>query len=175
VVNFATEWIRGGPRCAAGSTRRALSSRGGARRKVWAHASMTAGVPTRCGRKPMRRRFGAGAKAPSHCRCCWHCGPVSVRATCSQAAVVSLRRTYIRLWQGKTKRRGKPGVRVVIPVGAALKVALDAAAKVKKGPIILISTDSRPWTSDGFRSSWRKACAKAGVIGVTFHDLRARQ
>jgi integrase len=26
--------------------------------------------------------------------------------------------------------------------------------------------------SDGFRSSWRKACDKTGVIGVTFHDLR---
>jgi integrase len=25
---------------------------------------------------------------------------------------------------------------------------------------------------DGFRSSWRKACAKAGVVGVTFNDLR---
>src|SRR4029453_12450694 len=25
---------------------------------------------------------------------------------------------------------------------------------------------------DGFRSSWRKACAKAGVTGLTFHDLR---
>ena len=28
------------------------------------------------------------------------------------------------------------------------------------------------WTSDGFRASWRKACANAGVRGVTFHDLR---
>jgi integrase len=28
------------------------------------------------------------------------------------------------------------------------------------------------WTADGFRSSWRKACAAAGVVGVTFNDLR---
>jgi integrase len=29
-----------------------------------------------------------------------------------------------------------------------------------------------PWTESGFRASWRKACAAAGIIGVTFHDLR---
>jgi integrase len=38
--------------------------------------------------------------------------------------------------------------------------------------MILTSTDDRPWTSSGFRASWRKACAKAGIVGVTFNDLR---
>lgn len=74
--------------------------------------------------------------------------------------------TRIRLRQSKT------GCRVSIPVGAPLKVALDQAAKSKHGPIILTSTDKTPWTSDGFRASWRKACIKAGVVGVTFNDLR---
>jgi hypothetical protein len=37
---------------------------------------------------------------------------------------------------------------------------------------MLTSSDGKPWTSDGFRASWRKACAAAGVVGVTFHDLR---
>jgi len=32
--------------------------------------------------------------------------------------------------------------------------------------------EGTPWTSDGFRASWRKACGKAGVVGVTFNDLR---
>jgi integrase len=74
--------------------------------------------------------------------------------------------THIRLRQSKT------GARVVIPVGAPLKTALDAAAKVKVGPVILASTDNKPWTSDGFRSSWRKACAAASVVSLTFNDLR---
>jgi integrase len=72
----------------------------------------------------------------------------------------------IRLQQSKT------GMRVSIPVGAPLKTALDAAAKEKRGPVILTSTHDKPWTSDGFRASWRKACSKAGIIGVTFNDLR---
>jgi integrase len=72
--------------------------------------------------------------------------------------------SHIRLRQGKTRSR------VVIPVGAPLKAALDTAPR--RSTLILVSTDDRPWTSDGFRASWRKACAIAGVTGLTFHDLR---
>src|SRR4029077_5576100 len=72
--------------------------------------------------------------------------------------------THIRLRQSKT------GARIVIPVGAPLKAALDIAAK--RSTIMLTNSDGKPWTSDGFRASWRKACAAAGVTGVTFHDLR---
>ncbi len=67
-------------------------------------------------------------------------------------------------------RQRKTGARVVIPAGAPLRVALDAAQR--RSTLILTSTDNRPWTSDGFRASWRKACAVAGVTGLTFHDLR---
>jgi integrase len=67
-------------------------------------------------------------------------------------------------------RQSKTGARVVIPVGAPLKTALDAAAK--RSTIMLTNSDGKPWTSDGFRASWRKACAAAGIAGLTFHDLR---
>jgi integrase len=72
--------------------------------------------------------------------------------------------THIRLRQSKT------GARVVIPVGAPLKATLDAAAK--RSPIILTSRAGKPWTSHGFRASWSIARSKAGIVGVTFNDLR---
>jgi integrase len=72
--------------------------------------------------------------------------------------------THIRLKQSKT------GARVVLPVGAPLKAAL---AKAKKhGPLILTNKAGRPWTSHGFQASWRLAARKAGIVGITFHDLR---
>jgi integrase len=67
-------------------------------------------------------------------------------------------------------RQSKGGVRVVIKVGAPLKAALDATAK--RSTIILTNSDGKPWTPDGFRASWGKACRRASVSGVTFHDLR---
>lgn len=82
--------------------------------------------------------------------------------------------TQIRLKQGKT------GARVVIPVGKPLKAALEKAksklAEIEEGkprPLTILATEGgTAWTESGFRASWRKACAKAGVVGVTFHDLR---
>lgn len=52
---------------------------------------------------------------------------------------------HVRLRQSKT------GTRVVITVGAPLKVALDAAPN--QSPIILVNSEGKPWTSDGFRAS----------------------
>jgi integrase len=72
--------------------------------------------------------------------------------------------TRIRLRQSKT------GTPVAIKVGRPLKTALDAAPR--RSPVILLNSQGKPWTADGFRSSWRKACAKAGISGLTFNDLR---
>jgi integrase len=71
----------------------------------------------------------------------------------------------IRLKQSKT------GERVTVLVGAPLKVMLDAATP-RRSPIILVNSDGRPWTPDGFRASFFKARDAAGLKGLTFNDLR---
>jgi integrase len=67
-------------------------------------------------------------------------------------------------------KQSKTGRGVEITVSTTLKAALDAAPR--RSPIILLSSDGKPWTANGFSSSWRKACKRAGVTGVTFNDLR---
>lgn len=73
---------------------------------------------------------------------------------------------YLRLRQGKGKKR------LAIPVGLPLRTALDAEKARKRGALILLTLAGTPWTSDGFRTSWRKACSNAGISGLTFHDIR---
>ena len=75
-------------------------------------------------------------------------------------------------YDGKTirLRQSKTGRRVVIPIGAPLKAVLDQASK--RSTIMLTNSGGAPWTSYGFRASWSKACKAAGVVGVTFNDLR---
>ena len=72
--------------------------------------------------------------------------------------------THIRLRQSKTQRT------VVIPVSIYLKQFLECAPR--RSTLILTNTRGLPWTSDGFRTSWAKLCAKAKIDGLTFHDLR---
>ena len=78
----------------------------------------------------------------------------------------------IRLRQRKTK------VPIAVPVGGPLREALEKTkARLKAEgaelPETILATErGTAWTEGGFRASWRKACIKAGVSGVTFHDLR---
>jgi integrase len=72
--------------------------------------------------------------------------------------------THIKLRQSKTQRP------VVIPVSTYLKEYLERAPR--RSTLILTNTRGLPWTSDGFRTSWAKLCAKAKIDGLTFHDLR---
>ena len=67
-------------------------------------------------------------------------------------------------------RQRKNGAYVRIPVADALKNALDAAAR--RSPIMLTNSEGKPWSESGFQSAWGKATARAGIHGLTFHDLR---
>lgn len=72
--------------------------------------------------------------------------------------------------QDVTLRTQKTDARVLVPLTAAGRRLL---ASIDKRHLIILTTErgKNPWTADGLRSSFRKACAKAGVRR-TFHDLR---
>ncbi|MCG7391645.1 tyrosine-type recombinase/integrase [Microvirga sp. ACRRW] len=57
-----------------------------------------------------------------------------------------------------------------ITVGSTLHDHLTAAKR--KAITFLTNTEGNPWTSDGFRALWSKACEQAGIDDVTFHDIR---
>ncbi|WP_336057327.1 tyrosine-type recombinase/integrase [Nitratireductor sp. CH_MIT9313-5] len=73
-------------------------------------------------------------------------------------------------------RQSKTGAHVAVKVSAELKRILDSAKAVNAkqetpAATILTNRSGQPWGS-GFKSSWRKAMAAAGIEGRTFHDLR---
>jgi integrase len=72
--------------------------------------------------------------------------------------------THIRL------KQSKGGKRVTILVYSDLKQMLDGMKRTEG--TILVNSRGKPWTSDGFKTSWGKTMKKIGVAGVTFHDLR---
>lgn len=71
------------------------------------------------------------------------------------------------------QRPSKRGKHLANPMAAELRQALDAA-RAKCGQALTICTIARgsPWTADSFRTSFGKAQIAAGIIGITFHDLR---
>jgi hypothetical protein len=63
-----------------------------------------------------------------------------------------------------------PGAYVPIPVADTLKAALDAAPR--HCPLMLTNGEDAPWTASGFQSAWGRIAVRAGIRGLTFHDLR---
>ena len=89
--------------------------------------------------------------------------------------------TFIRLQQKKVAR-GSSGRRVKILVSGELKRLLaeikaeqlarsNSATCQVMSDFILTNSTGKPWRG-GFKCAWRNAVAKAGITGVTFHDLR---
>jgi integrase len=67
-------------------------------------------------------------------------------------------------------RQRKTGQYVSIPVTDELKTALDSTPR--QSPIMLTNSDAKPWSESGFQGAWGKATTRAGIRGLTFHDLR---
>jgi integrase len=67
-------------------------------------------------------------------------------------------------------RTSKRGRQVLIPATHNCRALMQTIER--RGPIVLTTARTkRPWTADGLRSSFRKACIDA-KIKRTFHDLR---
>jgi integrase len=66
--------------------------------------------------------------------------------------------------------QGKGQLPVLLAVSRPLREALEETRR--RNLRVLVNQDGDPWTPDGFRVMWRKTCLKAGVRGLTFHDLR---
>lgn len=91
---------------------------------------------------------------------------------------------YLRLQQRKAPR-GSAGRRVKILVSGELRQILveirseqaaranhpDPRKRMPQPATVLTTMRGRPW-GHGFKAAWRKAVSKAGISGVTFHDLR---
>jgi hypothetical protein len=67
--------------------------------------------------------------------------------------------------------QGKTGKRVWVPVHRELRKLLDEIPK--RAVTILTSTEGTPWTTQGFKASWRKNLPRAiREGGYVFHGLR---
>ena len=78
---------------------------------------------------------------------------------------------WLRLTPSKRITRKKPNGRPVeVPVSRRLRAVIEKLPRVS--PIMLTNGRGRPWQGNTFRKAWGAATAKAGIVGLTFHDLR---
>ncbi|MBZ9744313.1 tyrosine-type recombinase/integrase [Mesorhizobium sp. CO1-1-7] len=77
--------------------------------------------------------------------------------------------TYLQFTQSKT------GKELKVKANSRLKAMIDALLPANKDKLrICLNSRSRPWTKDGFKTSWGKAMDSEGIKieGVTYNDLR---
>jgi integrase len=81
---------------------------------------------------------------------------------------VHLDRSFIELKTNKSRGRRS----VLIPITPELRTVVESIPK--RAATVLTSSKKRPWTGDGFGSSWWKTQQDAGLgdAALTFHDLR---
>ena len=72
--------------------------------------------------------------------------------------------TWIRLRQSKTGRK------VSVPATRRLRAVLDTMPRTS--PVMLTNSYGRPWQPNAFRKAWGGVSRKAGIVDLTFHDLR---
>ncbi|TIL27470.1 MAG: integrase [Mesorhizobium sp.] len=77
-------------------------------------------------------------------------------------------------WDGKYLmfQQSKTGKKLKVLANACLKALLDQLSKDKMR--VCLNSRGRPWTKDGFKTSWGKAMSSEAINikGVTYHDLR---
>jgi integrase len=78
--------------------------------------------------------------------------------------------SYLYVVPSKSKRKGKPGKPLKIPVAKPLKAVLDAMERT--AATILTSSKGEPWTQSTFQHAWQRAIKRSGITDRTFHDLR---
>ena len=87
------------------------------------------------------------------CRCCSRCGPDNGKAICCGFRGQPTTARTSAFGNRKAGSRRDPGRR-----------AAEGGARRDDEtlPIILTNSDGKPWTPDGFRASWGKACKGPG-------------
>ena len=75
----------------------------------------------------------------------------------------------IEIGTSKSRRNGRRGKTTLIPLYGALRAYIETLPK--RATTILTNSAGEPWKG-GFGSSWGKACEKAGIEELHFHDLR---
>ena len=65
---------------------------------------------------------------------------------------------------------GKTGWQVAIPATRRLRALLDASKRT--ATVILTNKQGNAWEPNPFRKQWGDATRKAGIAGLTFHELR---